>query len=71
MADIINDNIKEQKIEMFTIAVDEGDYLTAKAIVADTREAGFDDLAAQMKEQILATPVSKWITVSPIQQYDL
>lgn len=53
-----NDTFLENKFEMVQTACEEGDYLTARAIVADTEEAGFD--ASALKEEILNTPVGNF-----------
>ena len=67
MSHPINTEIEDNKIEMFHTALDEGDYLCAMAIVGDTKELGFDVLAAQMKKELLATPIEKFTNASPVR----
>lgn len=50
-----NELFLENKLEMVQIACEEGDYLTAQAIVADTKEEGFD--TKFLEEEILNTPL--------------
>ena len=56
----------EDKQEMFEIACTDGDYLCARAVIEDTKELGFIELAAQMEEELLALPIEVFTNASPI-----
>lgn len=62
MSNITNEKIAEAKYEMFGIACSDGDYLTAKAIIADTKQQGFETEAAIMEAEMLAMPAGSFKT---------
>ena len=54
-------DVSGAKVEMFNIALADGDYLTCKAIIEDTKLIGEKGLAAAMEAEIANTPVFEFV----------
>lgn len=51
--------------ETFQEAVEKGNYSLAKDVIADTKDAGFENAANTMIEFLRNTPITKFVVKSP------
>lgn len=64
---MVNDDWIAAAIISFVDALDDGNYILARAIQEDVRGAGFVLESDIMKEDLLASPISKFTSPSPYQ----
>jgi hypothetical protein len=67
MSHIQNDKWLEAAHEHFQGAIDQGNYALAKAVIADTFDAGFPNEARQMALELRDLPISQFNQPSPYQ----
>ena len=65
MSHVVNERFIEHQVERFEDAFDAGRYEDCREVIGRLRDNGFDDVARVAEENLMASPVGRFVIKSP------